>query len=341
MKLVTKPRVVVHIGPMKTGTTALGVYFSDATAAGILPKNVVYPTGDLWFPAAGRITKHGQLFDFLVDRTANTALRKTPIRDAAEVEAKVKAAADYASSLKEKDPTVVYINETLSSRPNTEKLVAMLGKYFSSITFVLAVRSPVAAASSLLVHRIKDWRIPQLDLDLPAMITGATGDIRFNYARIIDRWMSNKSVKTVLIPIFEDEPDGYASVDRFFTVVTGSPAARLGDDFGSRRIHPSLPLKSLTRLIALKKANGTFGKIPFVSSILHRIFMRVLLTDRHKAVRDGFSDRGKGTEYWNVNASDRAVVLDIYSPSFDTIRASLGKSASSPEWRTWFEAAQR
>lgn len=338
---MTKPRVVVHIGPMKTGTTALGVYFSDATAAGILPPNVVYPTGDLWFPSAGRITKHGQLFDFLTDPSKTPERRKTAGRNATEVEAKVKEVAAYAASLPVKDPTVVYINETLSSRPNTEKLVTMLGKYFSSITFVIAVRSPVAAASSLLVHRIKDWRLPQVTLDLPAMIKEDADDIRFNYARIIERWSSNSNITTALIPIIEDEPDGYASVDRFFAVVTGAAAPRLGDDFGERRIHPSLPLDSLKRLIALKKLNTTFGRIPLVSTILHRVFMRVLLADRHKAVRDGFAGRGDRSEYWQLNAVDRAEVLDMYASSFTVIRGALGKKASTPEWRSWFEAAQR
>ena len=65
---MSKPKVVIHIGPMKTGTTALGYYFSTATVQGALPNNVLYPTDDLWFPPAGNITKHSALFDFIAER---------------------------------------------------------------------------------------------------------------------------------------------------------------------------------------------------------------------------------------------------------------------------------
>ena len=335
---MTKPRVIVHVGPMKTGTTALGAYFSNATEAGILPKNVVYPSGDLWFPTTGRITKHGQLFDFLVEPSENTAIRRTSIRDAREVEDKVRAVAEHAASLRVTDPTVVFINETLSSRPNTEILVEMMRKYFSSVTFVLAVRSPFAAASSLLVHRIKDWRIAQYDFDIMAMIANEAQGNRFDYVRIIKRWTTNPSVSTVLIPIIEGESNGYASVDRFFAVVNGSAAPRLDDDFGSRRIHPSLPLKSLERLIALKKLNSRLGKVPLVGGLLYKLFLRTLYTERDKAVRAGFSERTEAAGDWVISDDERSQILNHYGDLGGVLRSALGKDANTPDWRAWFTA---
>lgn len=335
---MTKPRVVIHIGPMKTGTTALGVYFSDATAAGILPPNVVYPTGDLWFPAAGRITKHGQLFDYLTDPSKIPERRRTAGRNAAEVEAKVREAADYAASLSVKDPTVVYINETLSSRSNTEKLVTMLRKYFSSVTFVLAIRSPVAAGSSRLVHRIKDWGLPQFDFDLMAMLADAEGYVRFNDADLVERWTGNKHVTTELMPIFENEVDGYASVDRFLRIVTGKPAPRLDDDFGSRRIHPSLPLKSLKRLIAIKKIKHRFSHIPLVTQLAHKLFERVLFTDRQKVVKAGFGARSAASGDWVISADERALITARYTNLGRVLRSALGEKSTSAEWRAWFAA---
>lgn len=334
---MTKPRVVVHIGPMKTGTTALGVYFSDATVAGILPPNVVYPTGDLWFPGNGRITKHGQLFDYLVDRSQNT-VQSREIHDAAEVEEKVKAAAEFAKSLRVKDATVVFINETLSRRPNTEHLVTMLRKYFSSVTFVLAIRSPVASASSRLVHRIKDWGLPQFDFDLMAMLADAEGGVRFNDAELVERWTGNRHVTTELMPIFENEVDGYASVDRFLTIVTGKPAPRLDDDFGSRRIHPSLPLNSLKRLIALKKIKHKFSRVPFVPQLARKLFERVLFTDRQKVVKAGFGARSIAGGDWVIPADERARITARYTNLGTVLRSALGEKSTSAEWRAWFAA---
>jgi hypothetical protein len=322
---------------MKTGTTALGVYFSDATAAGILPKNVVYPTGNLWFPVSGRITKHGQLFDYLVDRSDNT-VQNRKVQDAATVEAKVKAAAEFASSLSVKDPTVVYIHETLARSPKTEQLVTMLRKYFSSVTFVLAIRSPVASASSRLVHRIKDWALPQFDFDLMAMLVDAEGRVRFNDADLVTRWTGNKQVTTELIPIFENETDGYASVDRFLTIVTGKPAPRLDDDFGSRRIHPSLPLKSLKRLIALKNVKRRFGAIPFVAAFAHKLFERVLVTDRQRVVQAGFGARSAERGDWVISADERARITALFTNLGVVLRSALGEKATSADWRAWFAA---
>jgi hypothetical protein len=73
-------RVVVHVGPVKTGTTALGVYFSAAHAGRLLPPDVIHPVGDLWFPASGEITKHLQLAEFLYPERRHNSGRRTQIQ---------------------------------------------------------------------------------------------------------------------------------------------------------------------------------------------------------------------------------------------------------------------
>jgi hypothetical protein len=255
-------RVVVHIGPMKTGTTALGAYFSAAQQSGVLPSGVVYPLGDLWFPASGNITKHGQLADFLYPEGRHNSGRKTQIRTPDDVAAKLRDVATFLATKNGPRATAVFISETLEGRPNVESLVELLAATFDEVVLVLAVRSPVEAAQSLLVHKIKDWRLDHVDFDLFGMLKNSDGSLSYDYQRMISRFRKLSISEFVLIPYFEEESDGYAVVDRFMHVVTGNPAPRLDGDFGSRRIHPSLPLSSLKRLVALKKLNRRFGRLP-------------------------------------------------------------------------------
>ncbi len=339
VELVAKPRVVVHIGPMKTGTTALGAYFSTANRAGILPPSVVYPMDELWFPAAGNITKHGQLADYLYPEGRHNSGRKTEFRTPDQVEAMVAHLAAEASKRGGKDATVVFISETLEGRPHPDRMAKLLTTYFSDVTLVLAVRSPVEAARSLLVHKIKDWKSDQVTFDLFGMLKESDGSLSFDYDNILTRWRGFKGVNVVLTPYFEDESDGYAVVDRFMNIVTGADATRLGDDFGSRRIHPSLPLSSLQRLISLKKLKLRVERIGFLAEIVHRVFLRTLFTDRDKVVRAGFGARSAESGDWVITGDERARILSLYGDLGAVLRAKLGKDATKPEWRAWFESA--
>ncbi len=331
-------RVVVHVGPMKTGTTAIGAYFSAAHKAGLLPSEVIYPTGDLWFPASGSITKHGQLADYLYPEGRREAGRKTAIQLPDDVAQKVKELAAHAAKGRGSRKTTVFISETLVGRANLGRLVDLLKKSFDEVVFVIAVRSPIEATQSLLVHKIKEWRSDRADLDLYGMLKRANGSVAYDYRRMLTQLHELPIDEFVIIPYFEDESDGYAVIDRFMNIVTGKPAIRLGGDFGSRRIHPSLPLASLKRLASLKKARTKFERVPFVVSILHTLFLRILNADRSKVMRAGFKTRSSISGDWVIPSEERVRILGLYANLGDDLRKALGAQSSQSEWRSWFKA---
>jgi hypothetical protein len=331
-------RVVVHVGPVKTGTTALGAYFSAAHAARILPPDVIYPVGDLWFPASGEITKHPQLADFLYPEGRHNSGRKTQIQTPDSVARKVRQVAAHVAKLPGSRGTAVFICEMPEDRPHLELLLDLLISTFDEVVLVLAVRSPVEAGQSLLVHKIKEWRSDQVDFDLLGMLTTNEGLLSFDYRRLISR-LHNVAIKQlVLMPYFEEESDGYAVVDRFMRVVTGDAAIRLADDFGSRRIHPSLPLSSLKRLVTLKKLKSRLEMFPFFSSIIHSLFRRILTADRDKVMRAGFNTRSSESGDWIVSADERARILELYGNLGEILRKELGTQSTQAEWRSWFKA---
>jgi hypothetical protein len=335
--VTSKPDVVIHIGPMKTGTTALGYYFSVATELGILPRTIIYPTGDLWFNPAGRIVKHNALFDFFAGDSDQPQFRKTAIQQPADVESRVARAAAAATQVGS-ETTVVYISETLSGRKGIDKLLTMLRKYFGSIRVVYAVRSPVAAEKSLLVHWIKDWRMIQPDFDIIRMLHRNSEKPGERYLSVLERWASFSDVTLTLIPYFEDDSDGYASVDRFYEVVAGDRAPRLDEDFGSKRMHPSLPLASLKRLITIKKWARALYKLPLAVALLHRVFTHLLTADRSKSVARGFQERNAARGDWQLTPEEEAMIRKLYEPSYAAIRKTLGADIDSPDWRRWFAA---
>ena len=331
-------RVVVHVGPVKTGTTALGAYFSAAHAARTLPPNVVYPVGDLWFPASGEITKHPQLADFLYSEGRHNSGRKTAIQTPDSVARKVRQVAAHVAKLPGSRGTAVFICEMPEDRPHLDRLLDLLISTFDEVVLVLAVRSPVEAGQSLLVHRIKEWRSDQVDFDLLGMLTTNEGLLSFDYRRLISRLHNAAINELVLMPYFEGESDGYAVVDRFMRVVTGDDAVRLDGDFGSRRIHPSLRLSSLKRLVALKRMKSGIGRIPFLESIIHSLFLRILTADRDKVVRAGFNTRSADSGDWIVSSEQRARIVELYGNIGDVLRKELGSKSTQAEWRSWFKA---
>ncbi len=334
---MSKPKAIIHIGPMKTGTTALGYYFSAATREGILPDNVIYPSGDLWFPAAGKIVKHNALFDFISDETNTPRFRKTAVQTPSAVEEKVRLAAEFAAG-RGRGATVVFISETLSGRKNSPELVTMMLKYFESITLVLSIRSFAASGMSFLVHRIKDWRIEQHDLDLLAMLRTGGENFGERFVSRIERWKAIPKTTLVLVPYFEQENDGYSSVDRFYSLLTGSPAPRLAEDFGSKRVHPSLPLNSLKRLISVKRIGHRFGTRSPLAKLAQLLFMRILERDRSKSMYSGFGERNAAKGDWELTAAERDEIRRAYAPSYAAIRKQLGSTANSDEWERWFAA---
>jgi hypothetical protein len=331
-------RVVVHVGPMKTGTTAIGAYFSAAHAAGILPSDVIYPAGDLWFPAAGSITKHGQLADYLYPEGRKEAGRKTAIQAPDDIVRKVRDLAASVAKGRGSRRTAVFISETLVGRANLGRLVDLLKSAFDEVVFVLAVRSPVEATQSLLVHKIKEWRSDRADLDLYGMLKRPNGSVGYDYRRMLLQLHELPIDDFFLIPYFEDESDGYAVVDRFMKIVTGKPATRLEGDFGSRRIHPSLPLSSLKRLVALKKLKPHLERIPFLAKVIHSLFLRILNADRSKVMRAGFYTRSSDSGDWVISPDERARIVGLYGNLGDDLRKALGPQSKQAEWRSWFKA---
>jgi len=323
---------------MKTGTTAIGAYFSAAHRAEILPSDVIYPVGDLWFPASGSITKHGQLADYLYPDGREKAGRKTPIQTPDNVERKVRDLAAHVAKGRGSRRTVVFISETLVGRANLGRLVDLLNASFDEVVFVLAVRSPVEATQSLLVHKIKEWQSDRTDLDLYGMLKRRNGSVGYDYRRMLSQLQELPIDKFFLIPYFEDELDGYAVVDRFMKIVTGKSATRLEGDFGSRRIHPSLPLSSLKRLVALKKLKPYLERVPFLAAMIHSLFLRILNADRSKVTRAGFNTRSSDSGDWVISPEDRARIVGLYGNLGDDIRTALGSKSTEAEWRSWFKA---
>ena len=330
-------RVILHVGPMKTGTSAIGAYFSAAQRAGILPSDVIYPVQDKWFPSAGGITKHNQLADYLFPEGRDKLARKTPIQTPDNVARKVRDVAAHLAKGTGPRGTAVFVSEALIGRADLERLVDLLNTTFDEVVFVLAVRSPVEATQSLLVHRIKEWRSDHVDFDLYGMLKRRNGSIGYDLRRMLSQLQQLPIDKFVLIPYFEDESDGYAVVDRFMKVVTGKSAIRLEGDFGSRRIHPSLPLSSLKRLVTLKKLKLKLERIPFLVSIIHSLFVRVLDVDRSKVMRAGFKTRSSDSGDWVLSPTERARVIGLYGNLGADLRKALGTESTKAAWRSWFE----
>jgi hypothetical protein len=96
-------------------------------------------------------------------------------------------------------------------------------------------------------------------------------------------------------------------------------------------------LSSLKRLVTLKKLKLKLERIPFLVSIIHSLFVRVLDVDRSKVMRAGFKTRSSDSWDWVLSPTERARVIGLYRNLGADLRKALGTQSTKAEWRSWFE----
>jgi len=324
-------RAVVHIGPMKTGTTAFAAAATQAQSAGTLPVGVLYPTGALWFDDERSVVKHHQLNASarsaadVGDVTERTFTRVDLLEQALAAVASVARARASAGQA-----VILLVAEGLSNQMTSQALTAMLRRHVDSVDYVLVARRQQRAIGSSIAHGVKDiGALNRHSLNLDRHLALPRRARRFDYASILERWQHDGAVLHVL-PYDESAPGTTVLTDEILDRV-GVDRLPIAESLSARRSHPSFSEEGLRELAAIKRRFRYLQWLPGAEE-RYRATFSAAWEKHHRAARAG------SVQPWRLDASDERRVEQFYAASNQKFRELLGDAAASPQWHDWFAA---
>ena len=325
-------RLLVHLGPMKTGTSSFAYHFSRLTSTGKLPQSVVYPTGELWFPARGEIVKHHDLVELAVAPRSNSGeRRRTTDATPALIRGRLSAIAAEARA-RDGDVRVVMVCE-IGDQRSTPKLGKILREYFDTVDFVIVARDQPSAIQSLLAQQIRMWdRTDETAFDSEAFTRKHAARGSYDYARLWDKWNTDSTDYSVhFVPYRSGVGTTDLSQDIFSAVGFGdfphSPELVNGE-----RIHSTFSHKRMNELATIKRWAHRLSAIPGARDLTRRLFDLVVRRAHDELKRNPMQPR----DSWMLSEADRSLIVNKYLQSNKKFREKLGAEGENARWSTWF-----
>ena len=322
-------RVVVHLGPEKTGTTALAKYLTVLNSRGELPSGYTYPTGDQWFHRSDRIQKHR------VELERLTEVLKSGNSLSKEDDAVLRGLANSLRATSGNQTTILVAETSLISI-NPQDLNSLLLRYFDRVDYVVAARQQVTGIRSLIAQRVRDISRPEFSLN-PRDYKGSD-KINFacmDYEAVATAWNSqDERVQLHFLPYFEDDAASFAFIDRFFSLLgTKRPDGVNGID--GVRIHPTFSEDGMKKLAQIKKVKKTWGWIPGVKQKCDKDFAREWKIFHNSAAQGSIEPSGKFYQPWNFSEEDIQWISSYFYDSNAHFLKNVDRSGFEKEWASW------
>lgn len=296
-------RIVLLIGPMKTGTEAL----TSRILAEPLPSTLIVPTGDSWPQPRDDVAKHPEL-------------ELLGTRRGAPFERRVEAIVAEARQRSESDVTILFVAEALSVARYPDYIIKRLRELSDSLDVVVFARHQSPALHSFVAHRIQSWASPGHCRPDHALVMRGTRK-RFHYDTFVERW-SGDDHRLIVIPYFEDDRKTDGLMARF----TQHTAIRIPDAQPSNTKNASLGKRQLERLGEYKGKWAWTRGVPVIREVARIGFFA--LRKQIQAEKPGLR--------WSPSATEKRQIVELYRESNARLKKLLGSAARRPEWKRWF-----
>lgn len=327
-------RIVVHVGPMKTGTSAFAAGLWRAVEQGNLAAHIMYPAQELWFPANGEIVKHHDLVEIapLLSREHGEGPRNTP-NGAESVLAKLREIA-AAARAKQGDVTVVMVCEIGDQVAEPSTLGAHLAELFDRVDIVLVAREQAGAIPSLLGQQLRMWNRKNVtSLRITSFLRYHRERNAYAYDYLWDRWSFADAPYTLHVVPYRSSLAQSENLNQcIFDELGLGPYPQNPRDVGNARIHPTFSSVGIHLLVVAKKLDRVIGWFPAGARLAKYVFDRFIGYCHAESRRNVESFTA-----WRLPTSERAKVVEAYRSSNESFRAKLGPLANRPEWAAWFE----
>jgi len=322
---VTVTRAVVHLGPIKSGTTALSRYLTTAVADRVLPPHIVYPTGELWFGRSGAIVRQRAELERLIEREPDAELTS--------------ALAGVGAELRRRGgehPTALFVIETGGARLDPQRTTAALAPHVDEVVYVVMARPQTTAVTSIVAQRAKMWDGERASLDPRVHIARGDTDIRWlDYDALQAKWMPSAGEhRLIMLPFLEGDQGTFRGIQRLFDALDlgAAPAAR---GIEGRRIHPTFSREGMQALVDLKNRAHRWAWVPGASARLEARFREAVTVYHASAIGNGVDPSGRPYRPWRFDEAERAWVADHFRAANERFLATVDRGLLEQEWQQW------
>lgn len=328
---------VVHIGPIKTGSTAFTAQMEASQERGELGESIVYALPRV-------ITRGGESEVITPEHIRYLAPRLTWSRqtgdevspDSVKNDGFGQRARLYLDSLVEElreritsDTTVFFVEETISRRTGPGNLTTEFLSRFDSIDYFFVARAQHFIVPSAISQRIKMTGYPKVwDARVTTYLAKPHLAGQFDYAEILDKWQpDNPRVRLFAVPFLESDRGTQKLFYRILAAVGVS--ANLGAPV-QREVNATPSRFEIAALGVLKRVMLALTRDGLPHGGRRRVaydWVRKSITSFAAAIR---------SPRWSISAEDRRAILEHYKDANTRFRTALGPSATSADWTAWF-----
>jgi hypothetical protein len=325
---------VVHIGPMKTGTTALAISLIESTNSGRLANDFVYPIGDLWWDEGNPVAKHHSITSLAMVGVRDPERQRAVTQRRAIVSERLDNLAAVLRARGDGRHSVMMIAEGAPNRVDPVVLTESLRGWFDEVVYCLVVRGQVPGIESSLSHAVRKSVPAPANPSERAVNVASVRSRRFDYARIVARWGHLENARLVVVPFLESDIASYALFDRLFSAV-GLPLLPREEAVDGKRLHSAISSADVRRLRRLAALHRALAWQPSWSARVLPRFARAQAEALHRSATADSADRRP-----RLSARKAEQVRRDYVQSNAELQAFLADASLEPGWVEWF-AAQR
>ncbi len=340
----TRLRAVVHIGPVKTGTTAFTAQLIASQKLGLLgpaivyamPRVVTFHNESLTFEPEQVIVLAPNLdWDRRTGKPTKRNPESKPILDDGARAYLDKLVEDLRVNMTS-DTTVLFVNENLSRRTGPGKLTTELLARFDHVDYVFVARAQQFIIPSAISQRVKKASYPRAwDVKVSHYLENENLAGQFDYPGILKRWApKDKRVRLIAVPFLESDRGTQKLFYRIFA------ALGLNANLG---VAPQKEINATPTRFEIA-ALGLYKKITVRNSTTG--LPRGRRERRHR--RNAYNKtaiwlkriaRIINSPRWEIDPDERTTIVNFYKLSNIGFREKLGGPAQSAEWAEWFRQA--
>lgn len=333
---MTVARALVHLGPIKTGTTALSRYLTLTNGAGVTPDNLIFPTGDLWFGRDGDIVRQRYELEALMDERDISAGSGIGTDFEPRLDAALERVATELRSRKGPTATAVFVVETGLPRFDPARIDSALRRQFDTVDYLFMARRQDKLVTSIVAQNMKmfekKWATlsPRFELSkIPRLRDFAALDYLAQYTR----WTRIVGPDHVIVvPYDEGDQGSFATIDRIFEFANLGVAPRI-DGIEGLRIHPTFSTYGMKKMAWLKSITRFAWAWPPFRPRLTAVWDSWTVKYHNQAISGLPDPDGQAFQPWSLSSGDRRWVLRRFLASNRKLRSL--HSTHTAAWDEW------